>query len=226
MFRVRYGFGWRQPRRGVRAIDSRQDRERRLPIYDVDETDRLPAYVYLPSPPIAEEASEFLVELRELPDGRNALLVYSSVEKLLAAYGDDQTWIRLDAQDLAHVRAYSELDVVLLDSTLPQTEDGVPVEEEIDPDQRLGTGMVCVPCRDHAHSPDRIEVELAEVDGGQHSLLVYTSKQLLVACCGPNQPWFEFPIARLPELRRECGVELMYTNVPVPEKHRRADDEE
>lgn len=188
----------------------------RLPIYDSADTDRLPAYLFVPCPQVPDGASEFLIELRELSDGRNVLQAYSSPELLAAAYGSEQSWIRIPADGLEHVRTYSEFDAVLLDTSLPHTADGLPVDELVEPDPRLGTGLVYIPCRSQPEDPEDIEVALAEVESDGRALLVYTSKPMLAACCGLDQPWFAIPVERIPDLRRECGVDVMNVNVPIP----------
>jgi hypothetical protein len=81
----------------------------------------LPPVVYVPARQPGPGDSEVTLEMRALEDGRVALLVYSAVDRLVAACGEHQPWALLPTARLEELQGQdAEWDVVLLDPHLPE----------------------------------------------------------------------------------------------------------
>lgn len=82
--------------------------------------DELPSVLYIPSEHVSEGALEDTnVELRRLEDGRLALLVFSSLEQLVAGCGNHQPWVGVPGEQLEELRRAVEADIAVLDTSLP-----------------------------------------------------------------------------------------------------------
>jgi hypothetical protein len=57
-------------------------------VLDVDDWEHLPLEVLIPVHSVVPGTGEALVELREMTDRRTALLVYSTVDRLIAGWGE------------------------------------------------------------------------------------------------------------------------------------------
>lgn len=79
-----------------------------------------PPVVYIPCVPRREVPQELQVALRRTRDGRIALLVYSALDRLFAAIGDDSPWVMCDIDGLRAIYDMSPYDVVLRDIRVPQ----------------------------------------------------------------------------------------------------------
>lgn len=81
------------------------------------EDEDAPTVLYLPTATPAR-GEELAFVLRDLEDGRRALLVYSSLERLVAGCGDEQPWISIRAEALPEFESLAEPDVLLWDAVL------------------------------------------------------------------------------------------------------------
>jgi hypothetical protein len=73
-------------------------------------------YVPLSGLPQGEEVS---VDLRPMPDGRLALLVYSALDRLVACCGDQQPWAVMPTASLEQIQAGTGFEVIFLDLKVP-----------------------------------------------------------------------------------------------------------
>ncbi|WP_158885019.1 SAV_915 family protein [Amycolatopsis anabasis] len=81
------------------------------------EDDDAPTVLYLPTAaPVTGDEVAFV--LRDLDDGSRALLVYSSLERLVEGCGDEQPWLSIRAETLSEFQYLAEADVVLWDPVL------------------------------------------------------------------------------------------------------------
>lgn len=76
----------------------------------------LPPVVYVPTmraDGIADDGDR--IQLHRLPDGRVAMVVYTALDRLQDALGDDQTWALLTLAQVAAARKLVRYDVILTD---------------------------------------------------------------------------------------------------------------
>lgn len=73
--------------------------EARLQRGTVDPAHVFPPIVYLPCAPV-QSKGELTIDLRSTQDGRLALLVYSSMDRLVAHCGPAQPWTVMATRDL------------------------------------------------------------------------------------------------------------------------------
>ena len=78
----------------------------------------VPPVLYLPLSASSTPGQQ-LVEIRELRDGRKALLAYTALDRLLALAGDRQPWVLMRTEDLSQVMREQPYDVVVLDLEIP-----------------------------------------------------------------------------------------------------------
>jgi len=93
----------------------------------IDGPDAAPQGSTPPTPPVlylplhrTSTATEPRVEIRRLRDGRQALLVYSALDRLLDLCGANQRWILVRTEDLAQLKARQPFDVVISDLAVPE----------------------------------------------------------------------------------------------------------
>ena len=60
-----------------------------------------------------------LVEIRELKDGRRALLAYTALDRLLDLAGDRQPWVLVRTEDLGQIKQEQPYEVVIFDLDVP-----------------------------------------------------------------------------------------------------------
>jgi hypothetical protein len=101
-------------RSDVGALD-----EERLARGMVDPTRVFPPIVYVPCAPAQSEA-ELAIDLRVTKDGRRALLVYSSMDRLVTYCGGEQPWTVMATQDLEQARLATGFELILLDLDIPE----------------------------------------------------------------------------------------------------------
>ncbi|WP_281290255.1 SAV_915 family protein [Saccharopolyspora dendranthemae] len=78
--------------------------------------------VFLPAEPVAAGDRQARLELRHTTGGQLALLVYTSLERLVKACGDQQPWISVPVAELHSIAEQVEAEVVLEDIALPDVE--------------------------------------------------------------------------------------------------------
>jgi hypothetical protein len=80
----------------------------------------IPPVVYVPARQPAPDDTDVTLVLRELADGRVALLAYTAMDRLVAACGERQPWALVQSSRLEEMRTQGGgWDVVLLDPHLP-----------------------------------------------------------------------------------------------------------
>ncbi|WP_449283329.1 SAV_915 family protein [Leucobacter sp.] len=81
----------------------------------------VPPVLYLP---VVEgqdaPGQEFVV--RSLTDGRDGLLAYTALDRLVRACGEEQPWILLPIEELERVKQAQPFDVVAFDLDVPPTQ--------------------------------------------------------------------------------------------------------
>jgi len=75
--------------------------------------------VYVPCAP-AQSEGELTIDLRPTKDGRLAMLVYSSMDRLIAYCGPAQPWTVMATQDLEQARLATGFELILLDLDIPE----------------------------------------------------------------------------------------------------------
>ncbi len=78
----------------------------------------VPPVLYLPLSASSTPGQQ-LVEIRELRDGRKALLAYTALDRLLTLAGDRQPWVLMRTEDLSQVMREQPHDVVVFDLEIP-----------------------------------------------------------------------------------------------------------
>lgn len=82
----------------------------------------LPPVLYVPCEQSVPSGSDVVLELRQLTDGRLALLTYSALDRLVAACGDAQPWALIPTARLDEIAETVPYEVIALDLTLPADE--------------------------------------------------------------------------------------------------------
>lgn len=78
----------------------------------------VPPVLYLPLSVTSTPEAQ-LVEIRELKDGRLALLAYTALDRLLTLAGERQPWILVRTEDLGGIKRAQPYDVVIFDLDVP-----------------------------------------------------------------------------------------------------------
>jgi hypothetical protein len=78
----------------------------------------VPPVLYLPCK-AGSTTDLAMIEMRELEDGRVALMAYTSLDRLARCCGDQQPWVLFKTESLGELRRDSPYDVVVLDQALP-----------------------------------------------------------------------------------------------------------
>lgn len=78
----------------------------------------VPPVLYLPLS-VKSTREEQLVEIRELKDGRRALLAYTALDRLLDLAGDRQPWVLVRTEDLGQIKQEQPYEVVIFDLDVP-----------------------------------------------------------------------------------------------------------
>lgn len=110
------GPGRADPRHGPpgsdpgRAADSGRSSPGRPPI---------PPALYLPSTG-ASNTRGAEIELRQMRDGRVALLAYTALDRLARCLGPNQPWVLYLTENLDQLEAVQSYDVIYLDTPVPR----------------------------------------------------------------------------------------------------------
>lgn len=78
----------------------------------------VPPALYIPLS-VDSTPGQQIVEIRELKDGRKALLAYTALDRLLTLAGDRQPWTLLRTEDLQQIKQEQPYDVVIFDLDVP-----------------------------------------------------------------------------------------------------------
>ncbi|MGH3623216.1 MAG: SAV_915 family protein [Sciscionella sp.] len=66
-----------------------------------------------------------------------------------------------------------------------------------------------------SHDGDpQLQFELRRTEDGRFALLVYTTLDHLVECCGESQPWVQVPTQELDEVRAYAPFDVVLLDVP------------
>ena len=194
---------------------------------DADEWEYLPEEVYIPLTQGAGANGEARVELQEMSDSRMALLVYSSMERLIAALGDAQVAMKRLAADLPRLRRQLQFQAVLLDIRVPTEHitPPAPAAEELQPlpltiDKSTGEPMVFVPSQPYRRGDGQAQLELQRLANGQIAILTYSSQAALADGCGPHQRYVAFPAGRLEQICQLAGADAVLIDTPLPTRLR------
>ena len=79
-----------------------------------------PPFLYVPCVSHVSDGSHAEAVYRQTKDGRSALLVYSSLDRLMACQGEDQPWFGLPLQSLQMLHDVRPFDVVYTDVYVPE----------------------------------------------------------------------------------------------------------
>jgi hypothetical protein len=80
----------------------------------------LPDTVFVPTEQLyVDAAQEVVLELRALEGGRIAMLVFTSLMRLVGGCGEGQPWVAVQANMIPAMQAYTEADTVIVDAELP-----------------------------------------------------------------------------------------------------------
>lgn len=93
----------------------------------------LPAgLLYVPTRP-RDATDTVRLEMRTLPDGRLAVMVYTSLTQLTKCCGPRQPWMAVDDRGLSEVQALTGYDLVMVDVSIPLEPVHV-ADDEVDDD--------------------------------------------------------------------------------------------
>lgn len=206
-------------------------------VYDPDETDLLPAQLYLACRP-DESTGGLMLELREL-SGQLVVLGYSTLDAFLAGCGADQPWILLPAtkvREIACVREGSSMEPptfrfsVSLDAPVPPELRGTAgdwADEEADWNEAQSPDWTTVhlASRPFHGRPENVELELQPMPGDLLAVMAYTSEVALRQGCGPHQAAAPVPAGLLGDVRRQCGAHTICLDTPLPQRLRHGGEE-
>lgn len=80
----------------------------------IEGTRTVPPVVYVPTAGPADE-----LDLRETPDGRSVLLVYTALDRLVEGCGPQQPWVLLPVAELGAEGGRTAPDLILFDVAVP-----------------------------------------------------------------------------------------------------------
>jgi len=79
----------------------------------------IPPALYLPSTG-ASNTRGAEIELRQMRDGRVALLAYTALDRLARCLGPNQPWVLYPTENLDQLEAVQSYDVIYLDTPVPR----------------------------------------------------------------------------------------------------------
>ena len=79
----------------------------------------IPPALYLPSTG-ASNTRGAEIELRQMRDGRVALLAYTALDRLARCLGPNQPWVLYPTENLGQLEAVQSYDVIYLDTPVPR----------------------------------------------------------------------------------------------------------
>lgn len=81
----------------------------------------VPPVLYFPVVGSQEEQNQAFV-VRRLSNGRDGLLAYTALDRLVRSCGDEQPWVLLPIEQLARIGEAQPFDVVAFDLDVPETQ--------------------------------------------------------------------------------------------------------
>lgn len=80
----------------------------------------IPPALYLPSTGASNTRGGAEIELRQMRDGRVALLAYTALDRLARCLGPNQPWVLYLTENLDQLEAVQSYDVIYLDTPVPR----------------------------------------------------------------------------------------------------------
>lgn len=202
---------------------------RRPGVLDSDEAWHLPAQVCVPAR-LDPASGGPVLEVRELTDGRRAMSVYSSMERLIACCGSSQPWLTFHSDWLPALHRGGEFDVVVVDADVPVglrrcATGGAEGERAWHDPESVDWVSVFVPSQRFRPGDAEAKLELQPMPGERLALMVYSSRDLLDWGCGPHQPWVSIPAGLLDEVRQQAGAHTIVLDTPLPVRLRHGEGE-
>lgn len=202
---------------------------RRPAVLDSDEFWHLPVQVYVPAR-LDPTVSGPVLEVRELADGRRAMPVYSSMDRLIMCCGGGQPWLAFSSDWLPVLQQGGEFDVVVVDVDLPvYLQEGATGRLDADrawhDPESADWARVFVPSQRFRPGDAEAKLELQPMPGDRLALMAYSSLELLAWGCGPYQPWVSIPAGLLDEVRLQAGAHTIMLDTPLPMRLRHAEGE-
>lgn len=176
----------------------------------------LPSEVYLPTQRPPSDDGEVLLQVRDVGDGRLALPVYTALQVLGSACGSDSPWISVMSSRLQSLAPEVGAGSLLVDAAMPD-QDGAEPDAAAPPSGDVEPTMVYAPSRPFTEGDEQAMLELQPIVGDQFALVVFSSPELLVAGCGPYQPWVSFAEDLLETVRRSTGADVVFRDKALPE---------
>jgi hypothetical protein len=93
------------------------------------EVDENTAWLFVPARQVMSPSEKVYAELRRLSDGQLALAAYTSLPELVAACGEQQSWVSFPADWLPSMREHTGFDTVVLNRPVPPHLRTAPVEQ-------------------------------------------------------------------------------------------------
>lgn len=87
-------------------------------------------------------------------------------------------------------------------------------------EQLADTEVLFVPTARVRAGEERARLQLRRRQSGEMALLAYTSLDLLVAGCGPDQAWIAAPVEELVPLQEAAGFDVIVLNADLPQDWR------
>lgn len=78
---------------------------------------------------------------------------------------------------------------------------------------------VYVPTTSTAPDEGRAELALRYTTNGELALLVYSSLDVLVQCCGEHQPWIAVPTTHVSGIATTAEAEAVLVDTAIPQQH-------
>ncbi|SFE16365.1 hypothetical protein SAMN04487819_108279 [Actinopolyspora alba] len=206
-------------------------------VYDPDETDSLPAQLYLACRP-DEANGGLMLETREL-SGQLVVLGYSTLHTFLAGCGADQPWILLPVDKVREIACVQEGSAmapptfrfsVAMDAPVPSELRGTAgdwADDEADWNESESPDWTTVhlASRPFDGRSENVELELQPMPGDLLAIMAYTSEAALRQGCGSQQAAAPVPAGVLGDIRRQCGAHTICLDTPLPERLRHVGEE-
>lgn len=78
-----------------------------------------PELVFIPTQRVGGGDEQAQLQLREMVDGRKAVLIYTSLELLVTGCGRQQNWIAAPVEELERLQPIAGFDVIAVNVELP-----------------------------------------------------------------------------------------------------------
>lgn len=86
----------------------------------IDRRGDLPPVLYVPCAEAVADPAQARIEYRTTLDGREVVLAFTALDRLVQGCGDGQPWILLPTARFADLRRTRPYDLVLVDAEMPE----------------------------------------------------------------------------------------------------------